>query len=473
MPLDLPLVLRRLGPQAAGELLARLGVSRPTLMRAVQAAGAEVVVRGRARRTTYAARRTLRGHLAPLPLYRVDAAGQVQEIARMDLVKPDGCALAFIQPFGWPLEAGAMQDGWFEGLPHPLQDMRPQGFLGRHFARHHAALLQVPDNPALWTDDDALHALSLLGVDTPGNLIVGEAACRAWLDQVQRHRQAPELHGWAEDALAQAYPRLAEQALAHGVAGSSAGGEFPKFTALRRDVAQHVLVKFSGSDGAAGSQRWSDLLVCEHLAAQVVQEQLGIRAAASRILLAEGRTFLEVQRFDRHGLFGRSGLVSWAALDGAFFGTAGRPWGEAGRRLVERGWLSAQEAEQLIRLWHFGLLIGNSDMHDGNLSFQLVKEMIIGSDAPGGAPHGVGTAHSPCLRVAPVYDMLPMRYAPVPGMELLSQSMTPRLPLPGEQAAWQEAARAATVFWQAAAEDPRISAGFRQVCRGNLKALAA
>jgi hypothetical protein len=474
MPQDLTSVLRRRGRQYAGELLKLLGVSRPTLMRAVQAAGADVVVRGRARRTAYAARRSLRGSLSALPLYRVDEAGQVQEIARLDLTYPDGCALEFLQDFGWPLDAGAMQEGWFEGLPYPLQDMRPQGFLGRHFARRHAALLQVPENPALWTDDDALHALSLLGADTPGNLILGEAACRTWLDQVQGYRQAPDTPGWAEDELAEAYPRLAEQALAQGVPGSSAGGEFPKFTALRREATQHVLVKFSGSDGAPGTQRWADLLVCEHLAGQVLQDQLGIPAAASRLLTAAGRTFLEVARFDRHGLFGRSGLVSWAALDGTFFGTAGRPWGEAGRRLAERGWLSAQEAEQLARLWHFGLLIGNSDMHDGNLSFQL-NFGPSGSDGAGRSQLSSQRSvarQGPSLRLAPVYDMLPMRYAPVQGMELLTRDITPRLPLPSEQAAWQVAARAALVFWQTAAEDPRISAGFRQVCGGNAGVLA-
>jgi hypothetical protein len=308
--------------------------------------------------------------------------------------------------------------------------MRPQGFLGRHFARRHATLLQVPENPTLWTDDDALHALSLLGGDTPGNLILGEAACRAWLDQVQGHRQAPDAQGWAEDELAEAYPRLAEQALAEGVVGSSAGGEFPKFTALRREAAQHVLVKLSGSDGAPGTQRWADLLVCEHLAGQVLHDQLGIPAAASRLLMAAGRTFLEVARFDRHGLFGRSGLVSWAALDGAFFGTAGRPWGEAGRRLAERGWLCAQEAEQLTRLWHFGQLIGNSDMHDGNLSFQL-KTGTTGSDETGGSQ--VSSQRdvarlSPRLRLAPVYDMLPMRWRPdlqAGALDLLSSDYVP------------------------------------------------
>ena len=138
--------------------------------------------------------------------------------------------------------------------------------------------------------------------------------------------------------------------------------------------------------------------------------------------------------------------------------------------------MSAQEAEQLTRLWHFGQLIGNSDMHDGNLSFQL-STAPSGSDGTGQGGPQVSAQRdvarlSPRLRLAPVYDMLPIRYAPVQGMELLTSNITPRLPLPGEQAAWQDAARAARVFWRAAAEDPRISVGFRQVCMGNAGMLA-
>ena len=97
MPVDLVTVLRARGRQSAGELLERLAVSRPTLMRAVRAAGDRVVVRGSARRTTYAARRALRGSMAPLPLYQVGRDGTPREIARLDLTYPDGCAVEFSQ----------------------------------------------------------------------------------------------------------------------------------------------------------------------------------------------------------------------------------------------------------------------------------------------------------------------------------------------------------------------------------------
>ena len=444
-------------------------------MRAARAAGSQVIVRGKARRTAYAARRALRGSAEPLPLYRVGAGGGVRQMAVVHLTHPDGCALELLEDFGWPLSGQDMRDGWFEGLPYLLQDMRPRGFLGRHFARRHAALLQVPDNPALWSDDDALHALSLLGADTPGNLILGEVACRTWLEQAQRWRAGQLQRAWTQDAWESLYARLAEEALLEGEPGSSAGGEFPKFTAVRlaedggagggggggqkEGGGQHVLVKFSGADGSAGSQRWADLLLCEHLAGQVLQEHLGIRAAASRIRTGGGRTFLEVDRFDRHGLTGRSGVVSWASLDRTFFGTAGRPWAEAGRRLAAQGWLSADEALQLARLWHFGQLIANTDMHDGNLAFQPAP--APGPEKPGGG-----------LQLAPVYDMLPMAYAPARGIEVPARAYVPKLPLPNDQAAWRDAALAARVFWEKAAEDPRISAGFRAVCERNFRVLA-
>ncbi len=204
--------------------------------------------------------------------------------------------------------------------------MRPQGFLGRNFARQHAEMLQIPADPTVWSDDHALHAMSLLGADLPGNLIVGEPACCQWLARLQDARLGRGDAPVPEHAVEQAYASLAETAMAQGVVGSSAGGEFPKFTAVRQfsDArVQHVLVKFSGSDDSAGTQRWADLLVCEHLASLALPAHLGIAAASSRIRCGGGRTFLEVERFDRHGLLGRSGVASWSSLNAALFGLAG------------------------------------------------------------------------------------------------------------------------------------------------------
>jgi hypothetical protein len=453
---DLITTLRLNGRLQAGELLKSLGVSRATLMRMVRAAGRELIVRGNARRTTYAARRALRGANAALPLYRVDERGDVHEIARLDLTYPDGCAAEFLADFGWPLDE-AMQAGWFDGLPYPLNDMRPQGFLGRNFARHHAEMLQLPADPAVWSDDHALQAMSLLGADLPGNLIVGEPACRQWLARLQDAHLGRGDAPVPEHALEQVYASLAETAMAQGVAGSSAGGEFPKFTAVRQFAdarMQHVLVKFSGSDDSAGTQRWADLLVCEHLASLTLPAQLGLAAASSRIHCGAGRTFLEVERFDRHGLLGRSGVTSWSSLNAALFGLAGVPWPEAARQIAARGWLSSADAQNIALLWHFGQLIANTDMHDGNLSFQ--------SNIQNGQSG---------LRLSPAYDMLPMLYAPARGVELPDRSFAPKLPLPAEREVWDRAASAALAFWQMTAADERISSGFRATCADNAAVL--
>jgi len=423
----------------AGQLLERLGVSRATLMRAVRELGSQVVARGRARRTAYAARRALRGSLQALPLFRIDPQGQAHEVAKLYPLHPAGCVLDASEPSDWPLDDD-MQDGWFGGLPYFLDDMRPQGFLGRHFARRYADLLQVSADPKVWSEDDTLHALNLLGSDMPGNCILGEPALRQWLAQSQQDMVA------IQDAqIGPAYLLKADVAMRLGDVGSSAGGEFPKFTAFR-DVAgkpTHVLVKFSGSDEAPGTVRWSDLLVCEHLALCAVAEHLGLEAAVSRIHQAGGRTFLEVERFDRHGRLGRSPVCSWQALNAARVGLAGRPWSEGGDALHRLGLINTECHAALQRLWLFGQLIANTDMHDGNLSFR------------------------PGLQLAPVYDMLPMGYAPVRGMELPVLDFVPTLPLPAQRQTWQLAARAAELFWKSASGDARISAGFQSICAQN------
>ena len=80
-----------------------------------------------------------------------------------------------------------------------------------------------------------------------------------------------------------------------------------------------------------------------------------------------------------------------------------------------------------------------TDMHDGNLSFR------------------------PGLQLAPMYDMLPMGYAPVRGVELPVKHFVPHLPLPAERATWLAAASAAEQFWSAASGDARISTDFRAI----------
>jgi hypothetical protein len=438
-PSDVLTTLRLEHRMPAAALLARLRISRPTMMRAIRALGADVVTRGRARRTAYAARRPIRGERAPIPLFRVNQAGSGAEIARLDPVYPQGCALQWLADFDWPLP-DRMADGWFEGIPYPLEDLRPQGFLGRQFARLNAAVLQVPENPLDWSEDDVIYAMSVLGDDLPGNYILGEPAYRRFIARIQAGE-----HYLADAQIGTVYPARALEALAGGVFGSSAGGEFPKFTERRiiEGTPVHVIVKFSGADGSPGTQRFSDLLLCEQLASEVVAQHLGVAAAVSRILQAGGRTFLEVRRFDRHGEFGRSPVCSWLALNSALLGLGTKPWVTGAAALRERGWIDAATQRAIDLVWHFGRLIANTDMHDGNLAFQ------------------------PGLTLAPVYDMLPMLYAPARGVELPERDFTPPLPLPAEREVWRMAAQAAIEFWGRAAGDQRISAAFRQICADN------
>lgn len=429
--------LRTWHRQPAGELRERLGISRPTLMRAILELDGQVVARGRARRTAYAARRSIRGKPEPIPLYSIDESGRAHELGMLTPIYPAGCAMMLTEQFPWPLD-DEMIDGWFRGLPYPLGDMRPQGFLGRNFAHQYAAILQVDEAVNRWSEDDVLHVLSVLGSDLPGNYILGEQSLRRFLTEQQQGD-----HFWTDEEINTEYSQRALEALNYGVADSSAAGEFPKFTARRwREKPIHVIVKFSGADGSLQEQRWADLLVCEHLALETISDTLQIKAAQSRIYQIDGRTFYEVDRFDRHGEFGRSAICSWSELNAAMFGHTGT-WEDGAEALLHASYISEETAQQIKLLAHFGRLIGNTDMHDGNLAFL--------SD----------------LNLAPAYDMLPMMYAPLRGVELVERKFHPALPLPKERSTWIQAAEAALLFWRRVKSDQRISTAFRVIATTN------
>ena len=444
---DLTRILRQHPRAGSTELCARLdGISRATLTRALKVLGDAVIIGGESRRTRYALRRPLRGNAAPIPLYRIDEHGQGHEIGELSLTYPEGSLLSFRETFPWPLDRG-MSDGWFHGLPYALIDMRPQGFLGRNFAHARALDLGVSDNPDDWPDDDVVHVLATTGYDQPGDLILGEAAYRRFLD----YRRIGADRFLAESAVEASYLQSAETAMRHGDAGSSAGGEFPKFTASRHLNGKQVdvIVKFSGADDSAAVRRWSDLLVCEHLASLTMPRVLQLPSADSAIYQYGGRTFLEVVRFDRHGDFGRSPVCTLGSLNAALIGTAGGNWPNTVRVLQAAGWLSETDTARVALIWWFGRLIGNTDMHDGNLALR------------------------PGLALAPAYDMLPMAYAPMRGGELPNREFLPAPPLPAEAPIWIKAAEAAVYFWNLCAGDTRISADFRRVCGDNGRTMAA
>lgn len=443
-----PLLMRR-GPVAASELARELGISGPSMHRMLHELGGTLVAAGHARRARYALRRSIRGARGPWPVFEVDPTGRAEQVAELSPIAPQSCWMS-LAGSAWPV-SDESRDGWWGSLPYPLYDMRPQGYMGRQLARAEHRTLEVSPNPDEWGDDDVLHVIGRVGSDLSGSLIVGEAAYERWLANKMSLPQP-----LVAQALPDAYRQLAEAAVAAGVPGSSAAGEFPKFAARREHAGArtpHVLVKFSGAEVSAAVQRWSDLLVAEHLALACAAALPGVEVAATRIVQHAGRTFVEVERFDRHGDFGRSPLCSLGTVNAALLGDSLTDWVLLARRLAAAGWLHGDDVQRIERLWWYGRLIANSDMHLGNLSFRPVQ--------PGS------------LRLAPAYDMLPMLYAPLPGGEVPVREYAPALPLPPQRSLWLQAAAAALAFWRRAAGDARISASFRSLCAANAGALAA
>ncbi|MFP4283759.1 MAG: HipA domain-containing protein, partial [Opitutales bacterium] len=152
-------------------------------------------------------------------------------------------------------------------------------------------------------------------------------------------------------------------------------------------------------------------------------------------------------RFDRLGLHGRRGFISLRSLVTAHVGGLEQSWADMAVTLRKAGWINERDATLMERLHHFGTLIGNTDMHGGNLSFWL-------------------TSHRP-LSLAPVYDMLPMRYAPDRAGDQYNATLSLDPPLPQEMAAWRWAAELAEQYWHAASTLQTVSAPMREICLAN------
>ena len=425
------------GPKTAKELAVLLGVSQPTISRVIGELGDQIVSLGRGRATKYARPRPVRGTTSVFPVYRIDEAGNVH---------PMGVLRTLVGgQYWWQPEGPYHENRLFDHLPWFIQDMRPDGFVGRAFAQRLGMELGLPAKLNDWTDDDVLLALSRRGEDHIGNLVIGDESVTRYLKSAQK--PTPGIPGPARH---QTYAELASAAMAGDPAGSSAGGEQPKFaTALQDgDECRHVLVKFSPVLTSLEGQRWADLLHCEHLALGIVQAA-GIDAARSRILEADHRVFLEVDRFDRIGALGRSSLFSLRSIDSEYVG-AGDDWAKCAGGLLRAGVISPEDAREMRWLKVFGGLIGNTDMHLGNLSFIRVRPKFY--------------------TLAPVYDMLPMLYRPVSG-ETPRREFAPHAMTMDTADEWPSALQSALRFWEMASVEPGVSGEFRRICRDNLAVL--
>lgn len=374
------------------------------------------------------------------PLFRLKEDASVERLGHLECLAGDTFKVHLTPER--PNLAKCPEGDAFPGLPWYLDELRPQGFLGRLGAKRHC-------QPDL---DDAppktlLRHLAITGGTGVGDILLGEPALAAALNALDHPPDAVPATGANA-----AYRERARHVMGGQLAPSGPGGEQPKFTAtVEHDGGRYAaLVKFALPGAGEAAERWADLLVCEHIALETLRDH-GVRAAASSLIQTERHTFLEVQRFDRTpGSLGRRGFASLLALSAAFVGDVAADWGQVGEQLLAQRWIEQETADGMGRLHAFGRLIGNTDMHQGNIGFDRVDR----------GP----------LMLAPAYDMLPMSLAPSRnGVLRATNPINPVAPLRAAQLAHlQWAAPLAVAYWERVAASPLMRSDvLRQVAVQN------
>ena len=431
------------GLASSQELQALIGKSQATVSRALAALSAEgVVALGRGRATRYGLCRPILGSvLGQQPVWRhadgIQRWGTLTWLAGGQIhVQTEGAE--------W-LEVGKLP--WF------LSTLRLEGFLGRLQARASPLAARIGADPARWSVEEQLFVAIAQLHDSPGAMTLG----------------SPEGAGAAEPAPTDDAARLhhydivAANVAQHLPAGSSAAGEQPKFLATRLTSGEgpaaeweSLTVKFTPPRGTPFGERWNDLLQAEKLALDTLADA-GEPVARARVLSSARRTYLESVRFDRNGRHARRHAVPlWAVHDAFVKVPRNDRWTSSCDELERQRRLSAQDAKR-VRLWRaFGELIGNNDMHAGNLS--------LWADDP----------RRGSFELAPCYDMLPMAYKPEPLHE--DFGLTPLTPIrrpafdPGT---WAQARALAAHFWHRVSKQRACSAGMQGVAAENARRVDA
>jgi hypothetical protein len=415
------------GIASAPDLQALLGRSQPTISRLLAGLSGQVLTLGRARSTRYALGKSIRGLPSQQPIWWTAEDGTPTRIGTLSLLAGD---LLHV-------EAGAYGGTTRGALPWFLSPLQAQGFLGRLLAQRLAGA-GVDSQPERWNLETVLFAALHLH-DAAGAITIGEAWSPASATPATATHAplptTPQLLPAALDVLAADVARTLP-------AGSSAGGKQPKFLALLDD-GRHVLVKFTPPRGTPFGDRWADLLHAEALASRVLAEH-GVDVADSRVVESQQRSYLLSARFDRIGARGRRHVVPVGAAHQAFVADAYVNWAASTDALARQRRLPPLDARRAEALLHFGRLIGNTDMHSGNLGLFV-------------APHDLAKGR---FTLAPVYDMLPMRWRPDAALGGASD-YTPFEP--DARSAASAAAGPAQVFWQRLAAHEPASRALRAV----------
>lgn len=442
MPLDalathIQALLPTRGIWTAAQLRAATGKSQPAVSRALAQLAADpsgsLLITGAGRSTRYAQVQSIFSRWpGQQPLFATDAAGSSARWGTLFLLGDGHVRVQRELRFGDFESISQGQLPWF------LHSLRPQGFLGRLRGQQ---LGYASANPDDWTLGQTLHAILDAEHDAPGAFSLGdetgELLPQAPLDTALRGTH---------------YDRIAADVRQTLPAGSSAGGEQPKFVAHLNAPGgyERMVVKFSPPRGTPFGERWHDLLWAEHLALDVLA-QGGVSAAASRIVQSERRTYLESVRFDRIGELGKRHVLPLSAIHAPFVGGPQQHWVASCELLARRGFLSAEDEHRVRLLRDFGRLTGNTDMHFGNLNF-FVDDLA--------------QLARPQFTLAPVFDMLPMVWRPNEFRDEMGYTpfATPQKP-PGSAATWGLALELAVEFWQRLAACEAVKAGFREVAQ--------
>ena len=422
------------GPATSKEIQAATNLGQTAVSRQIRALGNSVIRYRHDGSLRYVMTRNAFGGDDSLPLATVDPHGNTVLVA---FVRPLAHGGFYMQPAPGmsPLLLGESGIGLYDDLPYFLEDLRPQGFIGRQIASDLSSQGGgFPDDPRNWSAEQVGRYLISNGEDLPGNFKFGHQA----LSRVRRPLVSTETAD---------YPEIADNVMKGNIAGSSAGGERPKFTTYCGERSSHVIVKFSPKGNNAAARRWKDILLTEFHATEALHAK-GFPAAEARIIELDDRIFLESKRFDRSNEYSRISMISLLTINAEFVGS-GDNWPEVMNALHKEEKVTWQHVFDAEYLYCFGHLINNTDMHLGNLSLGIAGDIFT---------------------LLPVYDMCSMGFAPKSGGEIPPYDFVPTRPntLNLDENHIISMKDIASDFWDRVTLDERISDEFREyLAQGN------
>ncbi len=423
------------GPQSGKEVCNKIKISQATFSRLVKKLSSEIVVMGRGSTTIYAKKREIKELGSVINVLKITEEKSAEHVADLIPILPRG--------FYIKSKSSIIKSRLYEDLPYWLHDLRPSGYLGRLIAKKFSNY-HFPEDPRNWSNDDCLRYWCIFGSDLIGNLIFSSEKFGGRISHIFENNDNSNFI--SEDQRAIMYPVIALNTLNYGHAGSSAAGEEPKFLVKKKlatdspnsNQYDSLIVKFSSANDDELTKRKKELLVCEHLALKTLSDNK-INSAYSELFEFEGRLFLEILRFDRDRI-NRFGLISLLSLDMEFIGS-GSNWETIAKSLRNMGKISNLQYQEILFRYYFGILIGNTDMHSGNLSFFADGEQIIG--------------------LAPVYDMLPMVFAPFNNEIISPKDKIYRISKKNVPI-FNKAEKISNLFWENVYNHNKISDGLKE-----------